>query len=511
MLDQPWADGYVVDIGYTHGFYRELAPPLLRFVTVLGGVHAVDTTRPFTYFELGCGNGHSTTLLAAANPHGQFFGIDFNPAHIHNGQKRADDGEVANVTFVEKSFAELLETDLPDADIVALHGVYSWINAENRRHIVEFIRRRLKPAGIVYISYNALPGLSQLAPLQRLLVDYASAGTGSLDARIRESLKFAAQFEAADANYFHVNPLAKSRLERIREQNPRYLAHEYYNSDWSPFYHADVAKDLAAAKLNYVGSATLIDNFEQLILTPELQKIIARFTDRVIAETIRDFALNQVFRRDVFTRGASTASQAEREHLLGQMRFALVRPRDGCRFTMKTEAGEVAMKEQAYAPVLDALADGPKTFDELERAPEVSGKDRGQVRQALFAMAALGNVLPALPSVGEDARRESALRFNEAVLVDAMAGGDIATFASPVLGNGFALSFVDQLLLHNHKNGGGDAVDYVRGELARVGAKLMQHGKPIEAEERNRTVLRQQADKFSKALLPLLIQLGITD
>jgi hypothetical protein len=55
MQEQSWADGYVVDVDYTHGFYRELTPALLRFVTLLGGVHAVDPREPFVYYELGCG------------------------------------------------------------------------------------------------------------------------------------------------------------------------------------------------------------------------------------------------------------------------------------------------------------------------------------------------------------------------------------------------------------------------------------------------------------------------
>lgn len=510
MPDQPWADGYVVDIGYTHGFFQELAPSLLRFVTDLGAVEAVDITQPFNYFELGCGNGDTTILLAAANPIGRFFGIDFNPAHIHNAQKRADASGVANVTFIEKSFAELLDADVPEADVVVLHGVYSWVNAENRQHIVKFIRRRLKPAGLVYISYNALPGLSQVAPLQRLLVEYAATSKGSLESRVRESVRFATGIESAGAKYFNGNPLAKLRLERMRQQDPRYLAHEYFNSDWSPFYHADIVRDLAAAKLNFAASATLLDNFEQLILPANLLKTVAGFSDRAMAETIKDFAVNQVFRRDVFTRGASGRSFAERERCLEETRFALVRPRPACRFAANTAAGEVTMKEEVYAPVLDALASGPRTFQELQGAAELSGRGRNQIRQALFGMAALGNVLPALPGTGEQERRESTSRFNEAALVEATANGSFAALASPVLGNGHLLSFVDALLLRNHMNSGSGAVEDVQNELARVGAKLVQRGQTIESDQENRAVIERQAERFQQMVLPLLTQLGIT-
>lgn len=509
MPDQSWAEGYVVDIGYTHGFYRELAPSLLRFAAMLGGVNTVDIAQPYTYVELGCGNGDSTNLFAAANPHGQFFGVDFNPTHIHSARQRAEKCGIHNVTFLERSFAELGETELPDADVIVLHGVYSWVNAENRQHIVELIRQRLKPAGIVYVSYNALPGLSQVTPLQRLFVDFAATTSGSTRDRVRESLKFAKKLEAAGARYFSDNPVAAARLTKLSEQDPRYLAHEYFNASWVPFFHADVASEMAQAKLSYVGSGTLIENFDQLVLAPEVQKIVAGFGDRVMAETVKDFARNQIFRRDVFTRGAAPASPPERERQLGETRFSLAVPRDQCRFTLTTAAGEVAMTEEVYAPLLDALANGPRTFDELTRAPELSRRERGQVRQALFGMAALGNVLPALPTDGDEARRTPTSQFNEAALAEAILSGSYATLASPVLGNGVSVSFVDALLLQNQMSGGEEPVVHVQRGMQRAGAKLVLHGKPVEAEEQNRALIEGHVDRFSRDLMPFLTQLGI--
>src|SRR5262245_46608076 len=206
MAEPTWAEGYVVDIGYTHGYYRELAPALLRFVTLLGGVRAADTEQPCTYYELGCGNGLSSVLHAAANPHGQFIGVDFNPGHIQNAQSLARDCGIGNVRFLEKSFAELLVMELPEAEAVVLHGVYSWVSGGNRRHVVEFIRRKLKPGGIVYVSYNCLPGLAQVVPLQRLLHAHASLAGGDLAERMRRAVEFAGRLNGAGAEYFRANP-----------------------------------------------------------------------------------------------------------------------------------------------------------------------------------------------------------------------------------------------------------------------------------------------------------------
>ena len=160
MNDSVWADGYVVDIDYTDGYYRELAPGLLRFVTLLAGMQRNEAPDGFNYCELGCGNGRSVVLHAAAEPRGRFHGVDFNPKHIQHARKLAQDAGTANAVFLEASFASLRDSTLPEMDFITLHGVHSWVSPENRRHIAEFIRARLKPGGLVYMSSNCLPVLA---------------------------------------------------------------------------------------------------------------------------------------------------------------------------------------------------------------------------------------------------------------------------------------------------------------------------------------------------------------
>ncbi|HWM42959.1 MAG TPA: class I SAM-dependent methyltransferase [Burkholderiales bacterium] len=493
-MEQAWSAGYIVDVGYTEGFYREQAPGTLRLVALFAGLRAVDTDRPFTYYELGCGNGYTTALLAAVHPHAQFVGVDFNPTHIGNARRLAEAAGLANVRFVEQSFADLVQAEKAEADIIAFHGVWSWINDENRRHILEFIRQRLKPGGFVYVSYNALPGLAQVAPLQRLLLEHGNLGAGERTERVKQSVEFAARLQQAGGLYFAASPLAKSRMESFKRLDPRYLAHEYYNDNWSLFYHADVARDMAEARLSYAGSGNFIDNFTQFALRPELAKIVAEIADPALAETVKDFARNAVFRRDVFIRGASKAPRPELEASLQAMRFALARPRAACKLSEKTGAGEVTMQAEAYAPVLDALARAPMSFEELARAPELVGFDVNKLRQGLFGMAALGNVWPALPAAAEAAARQGAARFNKAVLGRPEQPGGI-WLASPVLGSGVPLATVDRVLLHAHPKPE-QGVEHVRKVLGEP-----KEGAPLE----------ERVKRFYSDVLPFLRQLGVTD
>src|SRR5690606_9249955 len=144
------------------------------------GNQITSTHRP-AYCELGCGQGFSTNLLSAANPDIDFYATDFNPAQIAGAQALCEAAGTKNVRFFDDSFAELeARPDLPKFDVIALHGIYSWIAKEHRDTIVRFIDKRLKPGGLVYISYNCLPGWSGPAPLRQLLRMAGNAAPGTM-------------------------------------------------------------------------------------------------------------------------------------------------------------------------------------------------------------------------------------------------------------------------------------------------------------------------------------------
>ena len=86
-----WTDGYVTNTDYTSHFYPYLAPQAQNFAVLLAGAMPADISDGFTYCELGCGQGYTTALLAAANPGGRFWGVDFNPSHIAGANKMSSD------------------------------------------------------------------------------------------------------------------------------------------------------------------------------------------------------------------------------------------------------------------------------------------------------------------------------------------------------------------------------------------------------------------------------------
>jgi len=144
-----WGSGYVTDTAYVHDFCRVQTPAILSLAALAKSVATPGLEgKPLTYCELGCGQGFTANLVAAANPAAEVFAADFNPTHIAGARSLAAAAGLNNIVFREADFEELLhDSSLPDFDTICMHGVYSWISAQHRQTIVAFIRRRLKPAG----------------------------------------------------------------------------------------------------------------------------------------------------------------------------------------------------------------------------------------------------------------------------------------------------------------------------------------------------------------------------
>src|SRR5215470_15203477 len=154
----PATQGYVLDSSYADTFFQELSPAWLNYVRALSGVPARPLDSGFTYLELGAGFGHSTIVNAGAFPQGEFHACDFNPEHIEGGRRYASALGLNNIEFHESSFEQLLEKQLPQFDFIVLHGVYSWVSAESRAAVRRIVKEKLASGGLVYISYNCMPG-----------------------------------------------------------------------------------------------------------------------------------------------------------------------------------------------------------------------------------------------------------------------------------------------------------------------------------------------------------------
>ena len=367
-----WTSGYVTELEYTYGYYRELSPGLLRLACVSAGV-APPSAKPLRYLELGFGQGLSINIHAAAVD-GDFWGTDFNPTQVTHARALAE-ASGSGAKLFEDSFAELAaRPDLPEFDIIGLHGIWTWISDENSRQIVDLIRRKLRAGGIVYISYNCLPGWAPAMPLRHLMklhADFAGEASGLL-AKLDGAVSFAQQVIDSGALFFRGNPAVAERLKRMSALDRHYLAHEFFTQDWRVMPFSEMAGRLDDAKLNFVASAYLLDHVEAVNLTEAGQKLLSSISHPVLRQSVRDYFVNQQFRRDIFAKGYRRLTQLEQNEAFRQQAFVLLVNADEVPMKVTGSLGEANLQEEVYRPVIQALADdsyAPKTVTQLATNP----------------------------------------------------------------------------------------------------------------------------------------------
>ena len=451
-----WSDGYVTDRDYTRSFQQEMAPAHLRCLLLLRQRMLPDLSRPFRYLDLGCGSGLTATLLAAANPTGEFIGVDFSPDHIVQARALAAAARIENVSFIEASFADLLGESpaIGDVDFLGCHGVYSWVTADNQRRIVELMRRHVMPGGVVYIGYNAMPGWAPLAPVRHLISRLAkNRPEAHAEDAIEEARTFLAEMQTHGAGYMAGNTPVSRWLERVGDQPRSYLAHEYLPEASAAVWHDVVARDLSAARLRYVGSARLVENFDSINVPGPLRQTVAAAEEQGLGEIMRDLVVNQTFRMDVFARGAPRASPAEAEAAFAELPVALAEPPPS-RPTIRAAHGEVPLAEQIAVPVLEIIAAGPATVGDIIARAEAHGVDRRRARQALTAIIAGGKALPLAELCPRAEAVAACRRFNHVALSQTLGGRTIGWLASPKLGGGLAVGLPEQRILAGGGQGG---------------------------------------------------------
>ncbi|GAB2177180.1 class I SAM-dependent methyltransferase [Dongia sp. agr-C8] len=440
-MDHPGSDGraaadirYVTDVPYIAGFTAELAPEWLDLVATICGFASPDRKDGFAWCELGCGPGMAPIIFAATHPEGAFHGVDVMPDHVARGEAIASRAGIGNLTLHALDFETASARDLPRFDYITAHGVYAWIDETAAASLRRFIARHLKPGGLVYVSYNSMPGWASDGPFQHLLYALAEDGAGDSIARFAVAAEAAEALRNAGAAALAASPTAVGFTEERAKRPEAYFAHEYLCPAWRPRYVDEVRRDMAEIGLSPVGSATLRDNFDSFVLRAKAREALESIADPDRRELARDYFMFQRFRRDVFGLSPRPIDDDERRERLFEMTFALMRPASLVEYKMTTEAGDLTFDNAVVRGLVAKLADGPRPLrDCLE--PSADAQD---LLANTLSLCCAGWLRPVA------ARAAPVDRLNT-VLLEALDAQNETTFR--VMPHGTALRFDGQILV----------------------------------------------------------------
>lgn len=507
-----WTAGYVSDIPYASSFHRHMTPAHLRYAALSLGYRM---NAPSSYLELGSGPGFGLTLMAAAEPDIRFHGVDFNPEHIVASRRLAASAALDNVEFEEAGFEEMAGRGKTDVyDCVALHGVMSWVSPATQAAIVGILGQSLTAGGLAYLSYNSMPGWAVAVPMQFMLRTLARrAPSGRSDAGIDHALKAMDDLQRGNALYFMANPEVQARLERMPGLSRAYLAHEYLNEHWRPLHFAEVAGMLEPAKLGFMGSASLLDDIDAVAVPESLQELVsAGDLDVVFRETLRDYAANKQFRRDIFARGLPLLNTIQHNAILDASAFVLAGSGTSFEAKFPGPIGDIEGAPEVYEPLVRRLEEADiATFAELAALPALAERGRGVTLQALTILVASGVICPVAPGDRSAARR-SCSRFNRLVTSSLADGQSFSQLASPVAGSGIHVSTAELLVLSAIHAGCTDDDSLARHVLPLLrlwDRSPARDGVPIEDENEALDQVASDLGPLAASKVPVWQRLGI--
>jgi hypothetical protein len=502
-----WTSGYIADIGYTYGYYNELNPLRAELAFLHAGYKPPSQG---IHCELGFGQGLSINIHAAASGC-EWYGNDFNPSQAAFAKELAQLSG-AKLYLTDESFAEFCNrSDLPEFDSIGLHGIWSWISDENRKQIAEFIQKKLKVGGAVYVSYNTLPGWANFAPMRHLMTQHAntmgSQGEGIVN-RVNAGLDFAEKLLATDPLFGKVNPGISDRLQKVKDQNRHYLAHEYFNKDWHPMYFSTMNEWLSPSKMTYVCSAHYLDHVDVINLNENQQKLLNQITDKTYKETSRDFIVNQQFRRDYWIKGPRKLSVQELNSKIQKIKLILTVPLESINYKVNGALGEAKLNDNIYEPIVKLMSNYKVwNIADICIALQKNNLISNQILQALIILVGLSYVMPVQSDELIDAAIESSKKLNSLIIEKSKENGEITFLASPLTGGGIGVNRFQQLFLKcisDGKNEPSEWANYVWSILAEQKQKIIKDGKALQKSEENLNELLAQAKKFQEVHRPIL-------
>lgn len=515
MRSEESAQRYLTDVAYVRQFCSELNPAMLRATAALAGCPP-PAGDDFDYCELGSAHGDTIATLAAAYPRSRFVGVDLNPEHVGAARSLASRGALENVRFLERDFDDLTSDELPKLDYLCAHGLLTWIAPEKRASLFARAAAWLKPGGLLYVSYNTLPGWAAVEPLRRFMLDASANIEGGTPARVRHALAAAKLLCDANAEYFVASPAGKDILAKMLELGVPYTAHEFFNAHWHPMYFADVSAEALQYDLRFVGQLPLHQNYGDLTIPPALREAARSVSDRRAWEHLKAFATNEFFRRDVYVNGAVAHAEDAKHAYLETTTFGTLAPAAEIKREIALPNRTLAFTGPVFDSVIATLAARSSTVRELAATPSLAPFGVEALRKAVLELLMGNDVIPVSSSPETPAvtgsRYHVPLAFNRAILAQPLSPNHPIVLASPFAGTGVGISMLHAVLLRALTEASpDDRAAWMRAFVDANPLRVSDHGRTVNDKADLARIVEVQFEQFCATHLAKLIELGIVE
>lgn len=504
--------GYVTDTTYVAEFYGDHAPAHMNLVAAANGFRPRSLAGEFTWCDYGCGNGVTANVLAGCFPDAKFYGIDFLPAHTRMAELLSLRGGLQNTTFIQKSFTDLVEKDVPPLDFAVMHGVLSWIDDPTRNALLDDAARRLKPGGLLLTGANAMPGWAAKLPLRNMVYSLSRDGQNSLE-RAQTGLDWLKKLKNAKVKYFRDNPALAEAVEELERVDLRYMAHEYFNQNLRAFYFAELKAMMEARGLRFAGCARLFLNMVDLSVPQALQDEFRAAKTRAELEAKRDFIRNETFRRDIWIKGEPLKSEEEWLAVNQDQIFGSLDPLPKIDRTVAFGDIQLSYESEPFAAMLKLITQSALSIRNMEASSALAGLSPWTRFEAARLLAAGGQVLSFPQStravkVSKDARL-SMPAVNRGMIKELCMSAPRIALAAPHAGTGIEMSNIDAILLLARCEKGREATVKTAAKVLGGDAGDFVVGNKTLTESQAEDLLKERFAVLESNMLDKLAEIGV--
>lgn len=272
--------------------------------------------------EIGCATAGNLLPLAAHHPEARFVGIDLSPRQIEYAQRSATAAGLDNVDLRAVSVGAVDES-WGAFDYILCHGVYSWVSDAVQAELMRVFCENLTPTGVVYVSYNVLPGWFMRQAARDLMLLH-TATLGDPKERIDQArailgtlLEVRGEDDSAYTRAF------REEIEVADASDDAYIYHEYLEESNEPVYFSEFAKRADAAGLRYLAEADMKHNFATDLVEPIRSQIESLPLLR--RQQYLDFLRGRRMRRTLLCRADTAAPEAMDPRRLEGLHVSLTR------------------------------------------------------------------------------------------------------------------------------------------------------------------------------------------
>ncbi|MEQ8246491.1 MAG: methyltransferase regulatory domain-containing protein [Alphaproteobacteria bacterium] len=352
---------------------RKTHPDTLATVAQIFGLAApvVETAR---VLEIGCGPGENLVAIATALPRATCVGIDFASTQIDRASTLATSAGAGNAQFYCCDFNEIGDRHAP-FDFVIAHGLLSWIPPQRHNELIATCSRCLAPGGLLFLSYNTLPGWHQ----RRIVRDYLlheTADCTDIGDRVRRArVALSALADDIGGIDWAYGRIIRDERDNVAKLGDSYLAHDLLETFNSAFYFSDVVRHAKTHDLHYVGEAA----FDAMVpdsYPASIAKPLKTVTDLQKREQRLDFLINRTFRESIFVKARQTSGRPDQRALAklfvaSSLTRAMATNGDARTVVFRSPSGtEISVEPGTVADALDALS---ARFPEARSLDEILG------------------------------------------------------------------------------------------------------------------------------------------